>query len=279
MTSEKKIKQVEEIKQLAEKYPVIGIVDLFKMPSKQLQAIKKELRGKAIVKMYKKRLIEKAFQNVNKKDIKKLLELNAKEPCLIFSEENPFRLYKFLEKNKSPTYAKEGDIAQHDIIIPEGPTTLMAGPAIGELQRLKIPAMVQDGKIYVRKDTVIVKKDEVINDQVANVLKKLDIQPVEIGINLLGVWEQNTIFTKDILHIDEQEFMNKLITASSSALNLSVSISYPNKDSITFLLQKAFRNAKTVGLEAKILDKGIIEDLISKANAQACLLKSKIKEV
>jgi len=279
MTSEKKLKQVEEIKQLAEKYPVIGIIDLFKMPSKQLQSIKKELRGKAIVNMYKKRLIQRAFENVKKKDLEKLLELDPKEPCLIFSKENPFKLYSFLKKNKSPTYAKKGDIAEHDIVISEGPTPLMAGPAIGELQRLKIPAMVQDGKIHVRKDTVAVKKDETINDQIAGLLKKLDIQPVEVGINLLGVWEKETIFKKDVLDVDEQEFMDKLMTASSSALNLAVSISYTTKDSIIILLQKAFKNAKSLGLEAGILDKGIVEDLISKANVQAKALKSKVKEV
>lgn len=279
MTSEKKVKAVEEIRKLIEKHPVIGMIDLYKMPSKELQSIKKELRGHAIIKMYKKRLIKLAIQKIKKKDVDKLLDLNPKEPCLIFSDFDPFKLSKILERNKSPTFAKAGDVAEHDIVVPAGPTPLMAGPAIGDLQRLKIPAMVQDGKIHVRKDKTISKAGDTIDAQTAGLLKKLDIQTMEIGINLLGAWEDGVIFTKDVLTVDEHEYLNKISLASKSALNLSIEIGYITKDSVLILLQKAFRQAKALGTEAKIFEKGIIEDLISKANVHANVLKSQIKEV
>jgi len=275
MPSEKKIKVVEEMRQLIDKYPVIGMIDLYKMPSKQLQSIKKELRGHAIIKMYKKRLMKLAIKKIKKKDVDKLLDLDPKEPCLIFSDFDPFKLSKILEKNKSPTFAKAGDITKHSIIIPAGPTPLMAGPAIGELQRLKIQAMVKDGKIHVRKDKTIAKAGDEINEQTAGLLKKLDIQTMEVGINLLGAWENGTIFKKDVLTIDEQEYLNKISLGSRSALNLSIEIGYITKDSVLVLLQKGFRQAKALGTEAKIFEKGVVEDLISKANAHANVLKSK----
>lgn len=278
MVSESKKKEVVEIKELVEKYPVIGILDLYKMPSRQLQSIKKSLRGNALIRMCKKRLIARALKNIkNKKNVEKLNELKAREPALIFSEMDPFKLFKMLKKSKSRGYAKANDIASDDIIIPAGPTSLMAGPAIGELQRVKIPAMVKEGKIHVREDTIVVKKDEVISPQLANVLKKLDIQPMEIGINLLGVWENEVIYGKDVLDVDEEEYMKNMKNAHTYALNLCVNICYPNDESIKMLIQKAWQDGKNLGINTKIFDRGIVEDLVNKVNVQAKILKEKLK--
>ncbi|MFN6991837.1 MAG: 50S ribosomal protein L10, partial [Fervidobacterium sp.] len=107
MVSQRKISEVKEIIENISQYSVIGIVDLAKMPSKQLQAIRKEIRGDVIIKMYKKRLVERAFKEVNKEGLMKLYEYNPKKPALVFSKLNPFKLYKLFEKNKTPTFAKE----------------------------------------------------------------------------------------------------------------------------------------------------------------------------
>ena len=73
MVSESKKQEVKKIRELIEKYPVIGILDLFKMPSRQLQFIKKSLRGNALLKMSKKRLIKLALKDVKgKKDIERV---------------------------------------------------------------------------------------------------------------------------------------------------------------------------------------------------------------
>lgn len=277
MVSEKKKQRVQKIMELIEEYPVVGILDLFKMPSNQLQSIKKNLRDKVLIMMSKKRLIKLALKNMqNKKSIEKLNEFEPKKPALILTKIDSFKVYKILSGNKSPTYAKANDIAPKDIIIPEGPTKLLAGPAIGDLQRVKIPAIVKEGRIHIRKDTVVVKKNEVISPQVANVLKKLDIQPMEIGINLLGTWENGIVFGKDILAVNEEEYVQKLKTAYTYALNLSVNICYPNKESVKILIWKAYQDAKNLGVNTKILEKGIIKDLIVKTNIQAQTLKTRM---
>lgn len=276
MVSQKKILELKDIIENSKQYPVIGIVDLSKIPSKQLQAIRKDVRDNVIIKMYKKKLIEMAFKEINKEGLMQLYNYNPKKPALIFSKLNPFKLYKLFEKSKTPTFAKEGDVTPYDIIIREGPTKLPAGPAIGELQRAKIPAMVKEGKIYVSKDTVVAKKGSIISAELATLLKKLEIQPMEIGVNLLGVWENGTIFDANILLIKEDEYRQEIQIAYQYGLNLAVNIAYPTKDSIKLLLQKAFRNAKNVGIEAEILDKIIIEDLIKKAEVSAKMLQSRI---
>ena len=278
MVSEKKKQEVAEIKELIEKYPVVGLIDLFKMPSRQLQTIRKTMRKDALIKMCKKSVLLLALKNVTKKkDIQKLGELDVKEPTLILSSIDAFKLYKNLKKSKSPGYAKPNDIATDDIMVPAGPTSLMAGPAIGEFQRAKIPAMVKEGKIHVREDTVVAKKNDVISAQLSNILKKLDIQPMEIGINVLAVWEEGIIYSKEILDVDEEAFMQGLSKAHIYALNLSVNINYPNKESIKFLILKGYRHGRNLGIKAEILDKEVVKDLMGKADIEAKVLKTKLK--
>ena len=278
MVSEKKKQELVQLKETVEKYPVIGIIDLFKMPSKQLQAIRKSLRKEVLIKMSKKGIITLALKDVkNKKNIEKLNEININEPGLILTQMDPFKLLRILKQNKSLTYAKENDIAPDDIIIHAGATNLLAGPAIGELQRLKIPAMIKEGKIHVREDTKVVKKGESISLQLAGLLKKLDIQPILVGINLLAVWEDEIIYGKEVLDVDEKSYAKKISDAYISALNLAVNVSYPTRDSIKILIQKAFSEAKNLGVNSGILDKGIINDLVMKANIKAHALKERLK--
>ena len=278
MVSEKKKQELVKLKETLEKYPVIGIIDLFKMPSKQLQNIRKSLRKEVLIKMSKKGLISLALKDVkNKKNIEKLNEIKINEPGLILTQMEPFKLFRILKSNKSLTYAKENDIAPDDLMIRAGATNLLAGPAIGELQRLKIPAMIKEGKIHVREDTTVVKKGERISSQLAGLLKKLDIQPILIGINLLAVWEDEIIYGKEVLDVDEKLYAKKISDAYISALNLAVNVGYLTKDSIKILIQKAFLEAKNLGVNAGIFDKDIINDLVMKANIKAHALKEKLK--
>jgi large subunit ribosomal protein L10 len=278
MVSERKKQELAQLKETVENYPIIGIIDLFKMPSKQLQYIRKNLRREVLIKMSKKGLINLALKDIkNKKNIEKLNELKINEPGLILTQINPFKLSRILKENKSLTYAKENDIAPDNIIIRAGATNLLAGPAIGELQRLKIPSMIKEGKIHVREDTTVVKKGEVISSQLAGLLKKLDIQPILIGINLLAVWEDGVVYGKEVLDVDEKLYAKKISYAYVSALNLAVNVGYPTKDSIKILIQKAFLEAKNLGVNAGVFDKDIINDLVMKANIKAHALKERLK--
>lgn len=277
MVSQKKKDDLKVLKKLLDEYSVISIIDLYKLPSGQLHSIKKDIRKDATVKMSKKRIIKLAFEQSKKKNLAKLMEEDIKEPALIFSNINPFKLFKIIEKNKSPAYAKGGDTAPMDIIIPEGPTKLMAGPAIGDFQKNKIPAKVQDGKIHVIKDKKVTKKDEEITEQIADLLKKLGIQTTEVGIYIVSSWEDGVIFGREVLDVDDSLYMNNLQLAVSQAVNLSVNVAYPTKETAELLIIKAHREARNLGMEAEILEKDLIEELLAKGESQAKTLKAEIK--
>ncbi len=277
MVSIKKQQTVKELKEFIEKHQIVGVVNMYKLPGKQLFSIKEKLKGKAKVKVAKKSLIELALKGVKKEGISKLLEFLKEQPALLFSDQNPFDLAAVLTASKSKAAAKAGDIAPADVLVSAGPTSLPAGPAIGELQKAGIPATVEGAKISVKKDTIIVKAGEKISKEVAAAMAKLGIEPMEIGLDLLAVLDGGTIYKKDILFIPKEKYLDDLKTAYLNALNLSVGIDFVTKDNVKIFISKAYKNALNLAVNGKVVNEESIKYLLQKANAEMQTLSSKIK--
>ena len=75
---------------------------------------------------------------------------------------------------------------------------------IGELGAIGIKAGIEGGKVAIKEDAVVVKDGEVINANVAAILTRLGIEPMEIGLDLVAAYEKGSIFDKKILGVDEQ---------------------------------------------------------------------------
>jgi large subunit ribosomal protein L10 len=245
MVREEKIKQVEELVREIEKSSVIGIIDMFKLPSKQLQEIRKKLRGKAELKTIKKSVFLHVIKKSKKEKISELEKLIPSELAMIFTGEEPFKFYLEIDKLKSPTFAKEGDETEEDIEIKAGATSLLPGPVISELGKVGIPAGVEEGKIVIKEDVTVAKKGDKISKELADVLKKLKVQPVKVGLNIVLIYKDGKIYSKEVLDLIKT-YPDHLKGAFNQALNLSVAINYPTKESIKFLLIKNINAAKAL---------------------------------
>jgi len=251
MASEKKKKEVERIKKLMLKYRVISVGDIRSLPSKQFQLIRSKLKDKVVILVTKKRLIEKAIESFKDKDLRPLEEyIQGSMPVLLFTDEDPFKLYKLLKKSKSRVAAKSGQIAPNDLIVNAGPTNFPPGPIIGELGQVGIVASVEAGKIAIKKDVVLVKEGHVINDKQASVLAKLGIEPMEIGLNLRGVYDNGILYDKSSLDFDEEQLLNDIKLAHRNALGLALKAGYITKETIKLMISKASSQARA--LESKL---------------------------
>ena len=266
---------VSNLVNLINGHPIIGIVNMENLPAPQLQTMRAQLRGNFFITMTKRRLMKLAIEQTKakKKGIENIEAHLGGMPALIFTKENPFRLSRTLQKSKSPAPAKAGQTAPRDIVVNKGATSFAPGPVIGELAMAGIKAGVEGGKVAIKEDTVVVKAGEKIKPKVAEILTRLGIQPMEVGLDLVAVYENGLIYTRDVLSVDEKEYKNRLSNAAKWAFNLAVFTSYPTKDTIRLLIGKAYNDAKTIGIEQKIFDKGIIEILLGKAQQQMLSLK------
>jgi large subunit ribosomal protein L10 len=273
--SESKKKIVKDIEQASKDYPIMGVVNMENLPAPQLQTMRANLRDKVSLFMTKKTLMRLALDKIknDKKGIGELEKYFDGMPALIFTKDSPFRLSRILKRSKTAAPAKAGQTAPNDIIIKKGPTPFAPGPVISELSSIGLQVGVEGGKVAVKEDSVVAKKGEKIKPKVAEVLTRLDIKPMEVGLDLVAAYEEGIIYNKDVLDIDEQQYIDNVNLAALQAFNLAFSIAYITKDNAPLLIGKAFREAKAVGLSGNIIDSGIIEDLLANAERSMISLK------
>ena len=268
-----KKEKVAELEELTNNNEIIGIVNLADIPAPQLQTMRKTLGDKAILKMSRKNFIKIALANSNK-EVEGLADYLEGQPAMVFTEMNPFKLFKILEDSKTEAPAKAGAIAPADIVVPAGDTSFPPGPILGELQQAGIPAKIDKGSIVVQEDATVVKEGEPVPKNVADILTKLEIYPMEVGMDLLAVCEGDTIYTADVLKIDEEETLQTIATAYQNAINLSVNAGIANSESAPILIQKAATEAMNLAINANILTSETTDKILSKAYAQMLAVAS-----
>ncbi len=274
---ELKKKMVNDLASLIDDYPIIGVVNMENLPAKQLRNMRAQLRGKVLIVMNKKRLIRLALEKSKKDNIKELEKYVKGMPALLFTKDNPFSLFKLLKKNKSNAPIKPGQKAPKEIIVHAGPTNFAPGPIIGELGGFKIKAVIEGGKVAIKEDKVIAKEGDLVDARLAGLLTRLGIEPMEIGLNLLAVYEDKNILTNEVLDIDEEAYKSNIMTAASEAYNLAIFAAIPLKDTINQLLSKAHNDAYALAKEANILTSETVKEKLAQAEAEMNALKAVAK--
>lgn len=263
-------KFAKKIREYSSEYSIIGVVDVTGLPALQFQRIRASLKGKAEVLIVKKNLIELVLTELEEKHkgITDLLSGVTGVVGLIFTNNNPFTIYKTINRSKSSAPAKAGQIAPNDIVVPAGPTSFAPGPIIGELGALKIKAGINAGKVEIKADAVVAKEGEEISGQLATILTRLGIEPMEVGLNIKALHEDGTIYRKDVLDVDEKAIIADIVNETQRCLQLSLGIGYYSKDNIEILLGRGGKDSLGLGVGLAWASKDTISRLISKAQNQ-----------
>ena len=275
-----KYKEVEELTQIIQNHPVIGIAEIGSIPAPQMQQMRENLREKLIIKSSKNTLFFRSLDDADAKvkDIKALKDIIQGQTALIATDLNPFKLFNMLKLTRTKAPAKGGEIAPEDIVVKAGDTSFKPGPIVGELQKVGIPAAIQGGKVAIKKDKVIVKKGEKIPKDVAQMLTRLEIYPIELGISLQGVYEDGFIFKPDVLDVDIDGFISQMKLAASHGLNLAVETAWVTKDTIQPLIVKAYQNSLAVAIDQGIINKETAKIIVSKAHRSMLSVAKNVKD-
>ena len=275
-----KFGEVEQVTNLLINKKIVGIAEIGGIPAPQLQKMRENIRDKAQIRCVKNSLILRALDEADKKvkGINGLKNEIKGQAAIIATDMNPFKLFKEIKTTRTMAPAKGGETATHDIEVKTGDTPFKPGPVVGELQKAGIPAAIQEGKVVIKTDKVIVPAGERIPADAAQMLTRLEIFPIEIGMNLNAVFADGTIYKPDVLDIDMDKFMIQLRQASSNAFSLAIEAAWPNKLTIKQLLLKAHSNAHALALEKNIYTKDTIKQLLSKANVSMLSIASHAKD-
>lgn len=274
---DQKSSEVEAIKEIFKEYKSVGIASLQKVRASQLQELKKSMKGQVYLRVLKNTLIKIAIEELNQAELKKLEEYLEGSNVFLFTDLNPFKLALMLEKGKVKTFAKANDVAAEDIIVPSSNTGQPPGPVISQLNGVGLPTRIENGSVWVSKDTLVVRKGEPINDRLAGVLSKLGIKSVELGISMRAVYDNGMMISGDQLKVDVPATKRSVEVSNQEAFALALEIGYASKDTIKPLLQRAHQKAVSLSVGAAFPTKETIGDLIRKANAEASSLEAKAK--
>ena len=165
-----------------------------------------------------------------------------------------------------------------DVIIPPKNTGIAPGPMLTDFKENGVPTKIDQGTIWIMKETIPVKKGEVISEKLATLLGKLDIKPIEAGIVLNSALEEGLVYAEEEMIIDVEKFRDSLTQAHQEAISLSIEAAYITEDNIKQILAKAAQSATSVSIESGYITDETKEQILQKADAHAKGVASKAKD-
>ena len=266
--------------ELPKSYNVIALSKVNKVRATQLMKIRKKFHKDIIIKVIKNRVTQKAFEKIS--DVEGIDKLSTQlegQCALMFTNISPFKLNLIFDQNKVFLPAKGGDITKTEIMIPSGDTGITPGPVLSEFKEANVPTKIDQGTIWVGKDTIVAKPRDVISTKLASLLSKLNIKPIEAGIVVNYALADKLVFAENDLRINLGEFKNELSRLHNESIALAVESNYFTKESIGYLLSRASKHAQSLAVESNYMSKDTAGQIISVSAMNANTLAAKLRSM
>jgi large subunit ribosomal protein L10 len=275
----KKRVMYQELQDLPTKYNVIALSKMTKVRATQLMAIRKKFRNEIKIRIIKNKVAMRAFEKVKGVAGIENLSMQLEGQCaLMFTNVSPFKLNLIFAQNKVFLPAKGGDIATKEIVVPAGNTGIAPGPVLSEFKVANVQTKIDQGTIWVNKDTVVAKPGDVISMQLASLLSKLNVKPIEAGIAVNFAIAEGLLFKEQDLKINLEEYRDELVRSFQQALSLASEVGYMTPETVRPLLAKASQQARSLAAEAGYVTPETADIVLPRAQSKAQAVANKAKE-
>lgn len=275
----KKRVMYQEMMKFPKEYNAMAISNLNKVRASQLMQLRKKFRSEMKLRVVKNKVVQRAFEKFD--DIPRLPEFSNKlegQCLLLFTNANPFRLNLIFDKSKIFLPAKGGDVAPTEIIVPAGNTGITPGPVLSEFKEANVPTKIDQGSIWVVKDTRVAKAGDQISQKLASLLSKLDVKPIEAGISVSSALADGLLFTEEDLKIDLDAYVKEMAKGAFEGLNLAIVCGYLTPETVRPLILQAGQEALNLSVSAGYLTKDTIIPILLNAQAQSLSVSNLAKE-
>lgn len=269
----KKRLMFEHLQETVRNYDVVALSKITKVRATQLMTIRKKFRNEIKILIIKNKVARRAFERVT--DVQSLENISRAlegQCALMFTNISPFKLNLILNDNKVFLSAKGGDIATKDITIPSGNTGITPGPVLSEFKEANVPTKIEQGSIWVSKDTVIAKPGIVISQKLASLMSKLNIKPIEAGISIHSAIAESLFLNETDLKIDLNEYRNELQNSYLSAVSLSIEAEYITTETVKPLISRAQYIALALAKESEYLSTDTTNFVLAAAQVKAQII-------
>jgi large subunit ribosomal protein L10 len=272
-----KIEAVTQLKGTLVAAPMTALVGIRGVPAAALQKMRRELRQRGHpITVAQNSQLRHALEAATKERpaLRPLLDHVTDQTAVLTAEGNPFTLAAEFARTRSPTPARGGEIAPKDIEVPAQTTSFKPGPIVGELQHAGFPAAIEKGKVVLKRDITIVKAGAPIPREVAGMLTRLEIFPLEVGLDLRALLDGETFYPPSVLSVDLDARRADLARAHQRALALALEIGYTTSATIPLLLSRAYRRAIALAVEAGYPTKATLPALLARGLRAAAALQN-----
>jgi len=267
----------QQLQELPNKYKVVALVRMEKVRSSQLLPLRKKFKGEVEIVSVKDKVAQKSLSTLKIPGIEKLAEKLVGQCVLMFTNMSPIKLNILLGKNKIMMAARGGDKASIDVVIKAGNTGITPGPILTDFKEAGVSTKIDQGTVWITKDSVAAKKGDVISGKLATLLSKLDVKAVEAGIVLNSALEDKVVYNQEELTVDVEAYRTAFAQAHQEALSLSIEIGYVTKENVNMILGKAAQQARSLAIAAGFLTDDTKDATIQRASGQAKALAGKLK--
>jgi large subunit ribosomal protein LP0 len=242
----KKQEYFDKLVDLCVNTPKALIVGIDHVASKQMQNIRMELRGKAVVLMGKNTMIRKALALGHEMHPEAGLE-NLRAAMkgnlgFIFAtncelDDIEAALGKFVLE----AAAKAGQDSMVNVEIPAGPTG-MDPSQTSFFQTLNIATKIVKGQIELISAFQILKEGEKVTASAAQLLTKLSIKPFNYKMEVEMVFQNGSVFPAAVLKISDDVLISKFLSGINNMAAFSRELGIPTEASLPHAFGNAFRN-------------------------------------
>jgi len=242
----KKQEYFDKLVDLCINTPKALIVSVDHVASKQMQDIRMDLRGKAVVLMGKNTMIRKALQlgqekhpdaglDILRASIKGNLGFIFATNCEL--DDIRETLGKFVLESA----AKPGQISLVDLDIPSGPTG-MDPSQTSFFQTLNIATKIVKGQIELISNYQILKVGDKVTVSAAALLSKLGVKPFNYKMEVEMVFQNGGVFAAAVLDIKEDVLISKFMAGVNNMAAFSRELGIPTEAGLPHAFGNAFKN-------------------------------------
>jgi large subunit ribosomal protein L10 len=271
-----RLASVARLKSTLVSAPMTALVGIRGVPASALQRMRRELRERGHpITVATNTQLRHAFEeaSMERPALSPFLDYVVDQTAILTAEGNPFSLAGEFTRTRSPTPARGGEVAPKDIVVSAQTTSFKPGPIVGELQHAGFPAAIEKGKVVLKKDITIVKAGGTISREVAGMLTRLEIFPLEVGLELRALLDGDTFYEPQVLSVDLDARRADLGRAYQQALAVALEIGYTTPTTIPLLLTRAHRRAIAVSLESGYPTKATLPALLARGMREAAALQ------
>ncbi|KAK9742367.1 hypothetical protein RND81_03G167300 [Saponaria officinalis] len=249
--AEKKIAYDQKLCNLLDEYSQVLVASADNVGSKQLQGIRKGLRGDSVVLMGKntmmKRTIKLHAEKTGNKDLLNLVTLLVGNVGLIFTKGDLKEVREEIAKYKVGAPARVGLVAPIDVVVPPGNTGLDPSQT-SFFQVLNIPTKINKGTVEIITPVELIRTGEKVGSSEAALLAKLGIRPFSYGLKLESVYDNGSVFSPDVLDLTEEDLLAKFASGLSMVTAVALGISYPTLAAAPHMFINGYKNVLAIAV-------------------------------